>query len=113
MIRADLVAPSHEDQSCRDGQNFDPLHKTHQNFAAKNTVDQKQRARDQPDQPSQTTDPPRASLNKQVMYLRVVCHNDKRCSHPAYNFHISPQQLRLKLPEKEANVRAARLLLEE
>jgi hypothetical protein len=41
MIRADAVAPSHENESCHDGRNVNALRNTQQNLSAKYAVGQK------------------------------------------------------------------------
>jgi hypothetical protein len=87
MIRADLVAPSHEDNGCHNGYDIYGLNNTQQKLSANQAVGQKQRATGEPDQPGQNADPPRTLLDQQVMYLRVVGKNYKRRPRPSYNFH--------------------------
>ena len=83
VMRADLVTPSHEKKGGHDGSDIDGLHDRQHSLPAEYAVDQKQRTGDEPDQPGQTTDPPRASLDEEVMYLRVVCDDDQRRPYPA------------------------------
>src|SRR5438045_9627668 len=101
MIWADVVASSHEDNSRHDGRDVGTLHDAHQKLSPHHAVGQKQYARDEPDQPGQNADPPRASLDEQMMYLRVVSDDDKRRSHPAYDFHVQPRHLVLILRSEE------------
>jgi hypothetical protein len=45
------------------------------------------------------------------MYLRVVSDNDKRRSHPTYNFHAQPQQQLDSILREEATARSCDISL--
>ena len=86
MIRADVVASSHEDDSGHDGRDVDALHDAHQKFSPECAAGQKKYATEEPAQPGKNTDSPRASFNEQVMYLRVVSDDDERRARQPINF---------------------------
>jgi hypothetical protein len=80
MVRTDAIAPSHENERHCNGCDADGLHHAQKKFFASKTVEKKKHARDEPDQPSCNADSPRASLNQQMMYLRIISNYDKSCS---------------------------------
>jgi hypothetical protein len=87
MVRTDVITPPNKSDRRHDRCHVAHLHNAQQNLSSNDAVDHQQKTCDKPDDPCPNAYAPRAFFYPQMMDLRVVRNDYKRCSDPADDFH--------------------------